>query len=164
MARSTFPASLREILSHEGGYCEHAGGRMNLGVTQTAYEAWVKHPVTEKIMRGLTPDHVRALYRSNFWDAVRGDDLPIGVDLCVFDRAVCDTPHGAATALQRIVGADADGVVGAETLEAVREYARKSGISHLIDAYQDSRHGTARARVGAVRHAAKAMTRAGVAA
>jgi lysozyme family protein len=164
MARSTFPASLRETLAHEGGYREHAGGRMNFGVTQTAYEAWVRHPVTEKFMRSLTPDHVRALYKVNFWDAVRGDDLPVGVDLCVFDRAVCDTPHGAAAALQRIVGVEADGVVGAETLEGVREYIRKHGQPRLVDAYQDSRYGTDRARVDAVRGAAKAMARVGVAA
>lgn len=164
MARSTFPASLREVLAHEGGYAERRGERRNLGVTQSVYEAWVKHPVGEKIMRGLTPEHVRALYKANFWDAVRADDLPFGIDLCVFDHAVCSTPQEAAQALQRLVGAEVDGIVGAETIEAAREYARKPGAGRLIDAYQDSRQDTTSRRVEAIRKAAKALTRAGVAA
>lgn len=164
MARSTFPESLREILAHEGGYSERLGARKNLGVTQGVYEAWVKHPVSEQIMRNLTVDHVRALYKANFWDAVRGDDLPSGLDLCVFDRAVCEGVRMAAVALQHIVGAETDGIVGGETLEAVRDYARKPGVAALVDAYQTSRQDTPPKRVEAVRKAAKAMAYVGVAA
>jgi lysozyme family protein len=142
MARSNFPASLKELLIHEGGYVNHPkdpGGRTNLGVTQRVYEAWVKHPVDEKIMRALTVEHVRTLYKVQYWDAVKADDLPIGLDLCVFDFAVNAGASRGARYLQRMVGAKADGVIGPATLAAVREYVRKNGLNGAINAYQDSR-------------------------
>jgi lysozyme family protein len=144
MARSNFPAALKELLIHEGGYVNHPkdpGGRTNLGVTQRVYEAWVKHPVDEKIMRSLTVDHVRALYKAQYWDAVKADDLPPGLDLCVFDFAVNAGPRRGARYLQRLVGTTRDGIIGPATLGAVREYVRKHGVEGAINAYQDSRVG-----------------------
>lgn len=142
MARSNFPTALKELLIHEGGYVNHPddpGGRTNLGVTQRVYEAWVKHPVDEKIMRSLTVDHVRTLYKANYWDALKGDDLPIGLDLCVFDFGVNAGVARAARYLQRLVGTRQDGIIGPSTLAAVREYTRKNGVEGAINAYQDSR-------------------------
>lgn len=180
MARSNFPAALKELLIHEGGYVNHPkdpGGRTNLGVTQRVYEDWVKHPVDEKIMRSLTVDHVRALYKANYWDAVKGDDLPIGLDLCVFDFAVNAGVRRGARYLQRLVGATPDGVVGPATIAAVRRYVRENSLADAINAYQDARvdyykqlktfptfgRGWLR-RVKDVREAALKMTRVGVAA
>lgn len=142
MARSNFPAALKELLIHEGGYSDHPadpGGRTNLGVTQRVYEAWVKHPVDEKIMRSLTVDHVRALYKANYWDALKADDLPIGLDLCVFDFGVNAGVGRGARYLQRLVGVRQDGVIGPATLAAVREYVIQNGLAGAINAYQDSR-------------------------
>lgn len=142
MAKGNFPASLTELLAHEGGYVNHPedpGGRTNLGVTQRVYEAWVKHPVDEKIMRSLTVDHVRALYKANYWDALKGDDLPIGLDLCVFDFGVNAGVSRAARYLQRMVGAQPDGIMGPMTIAAVREYVRENDLAATINAYQDSR-------------------------
>lgn len=142
MARNNFPAALKELLIHEGGYVNHPddpGGRTNLGVTQRVYEAWVKHPVDEKIMRSLTVDHVRALYKANYWDALKGDDLPIGLDLCVFDFGVNAGVARGARYLQRLAGTRQDGVIGPATLAAVREYVRQNGVEGAINAYQDSR-------------------------
>lgn len=180
MARSNFPAALKELLIHEGGYVNHPedpGGRTNLGVTQRVYEAWVKHPVDEKIMRSLTVDHVRALYKAQYWDAVKADDLPPGLDLCVFDFAVNAGPRIASRYLQRLVGTTRDGIIGPATLGAMREYARKHGVEGAINAYQDSRIGYYKRlrkfpafgrgwlrRVGEVRKAALAAARVGVAA
>ena len=67
--RCNFNFALTELLKHEGGYVNHRddpGGRTNLGVTQKVYEEWVGYPVSEKIMRGLTPDHVRTLYKVKY--------------------------------------------------------------------------------------------------
>lgn len=140
--KSNFSHSLKELLIHEGGYSDHRddpGGRTNLGVTQRVYEAWVGHPVNEKIMRGLTVDHVRALYKAQYWDAVKADELPAGLDLCVFDFAVNAGVRRGARYLQRLVGTTQDGIIGPATLGAVREYVRKNGVAGAINAYQDSR-------------------------
>jgi lysozyme family protein len=84
---------------------------------------------------------VRALYKANYWDALKGDDLPIGLDLCVFDFGVNAGVSRAARYLQRMVGARQDGIIGPMTLAAVREYVRKNGLAAAINDYQDSRVG-----------------------
>jgi lysozyme family protein len=120
--KTNFQAALAKMLAHEGGYVNHPsdpGGMTNLGVTKRVWESWTGKPATEATMRGLKPADVAPLYKSKYWDAVRGDDLPAGVDYAVFDAAVNSGPAQAAKWLQRAVGVDADGKIGPGTLGAV---------------------------------------------
>jgi len=120
--RTNFEDALEALLKHEGGYVNHPsdpGGMTNLGVTKRVWEEWVNRPVDEAEMRALTPDTVAPLYKAKYWDMVHGDQLPSGVDLCVFDCAVNSGVKRAAKFLQRAVGVDDDGVIGRGTLAAV---------------------------------------------
>ena len=140
--KGNFDDCLKIILKHEGGYGHHPsdpGGRTNLGVTQRVYEEWIGHPVTEKIMRGLTVQHVTKLYKVKFWDAVCGDEIPSGLDLCVFDFGVNAGTNRAARYLQRMVGAKEDGVIGPKTLSLMGQYVRSKGREHAVMEYQDMR-------------------------
>ena len=139
---ATFDPAVRLVLKHEGGYSDDphdSGGRTNLGVTQRVYEDWVKHPVSEAIMRGLTVQHVRALYKANYWDAVKGNDLSAGLDLCVFDFAVNAGVNRAARYLQLMVGAVPDGVIGPSTMRQLQQYLTARGPEHAIERYQELR-------------------------
>lgn len=140
--RGNFDTCLTEVLVHEGGYADHPldpGGRTNLGVTQQTYEDWVGYKVNEQIMRRLTRSHVEKLYKVRYWDAVRGDSLPHGVDLCVFDFAVNTGPHRAARYLQRLIGTKEDGVLGPITMAKLAELERSAGRAALIHGYQGLR-------------------------
>lgn len=133
-----FARALAFVLSMEGGYVNHPrdpGGRTNLGVTQRTWEAWTGKPASEAVMRGLTPADVKPLYKRNYWDAVRGDDLPPAVALLVFDMAVNAGPTTAARLLQDVVGAARDGVIGPLTIEA----ANRQSIMGMITRYSDRR-------------------------
>jgi lysozyme family protein len=113
--------ALKHILRYEGGYVNHPddpGGMTNLGVTKRVWEEWIGRPATEADMRALTPEKVSPLYKKRYWDAVRGDDLPSGVDLCVFDCAVNAGVGRASKFLQQAVGVTADGQIGPKTVEA----------------------------------------------
>ena len=113
--------ALRHILKYEGGYVNHPsdpGGMTNLGVTKRVWEEWTGKPATEADMRALTPEMVGPLYKTRYWDAVRGDDLPSGIDLCVFDAAVNAGVGRASKFLQQAVGVTADGQIGPKTVEA----------------------------------------------
>jgi lysozyme family protein len=139
-----FESALKAVLHHEGGYVDHPkdpGGRTNLGVTQTVWEEWVGHEVDEKTMRALTPELVGPMYKAKYWDKIKGDDLPAGVDYCVFDAAVNSGPGRAAKWLQGCVGVDQDGGIGPKTLAAVaafdpadlvEDYAKRR-LSFLMD-------------------------------
>lgn len=140
--RANFEACLIEILKHEGGFVNHPkdpGGMTNLGVTKNTYEDWIGHPVNEKIMRSLTVSHVRALYRAKYWEVVKCDDLPPGLDLCAFDFAVNAGPNRAARYLQKMVGAAEDGVIGPKTISLVTQYIRSHGRDYAVMHYQDMR-------------------------
>jgi len=120
--RENFDKSLVELLKHEGGFSAHPqdpGGVTNLGVTQAVWEDWIDRAVSEENMKALTPAKVAPLYREMYWDRVKGDKLPSGVDYCVFDAAVNSGVSRAAKWLQTTVGAVADGAIGEQTMKQV---------------------------------------------
>ena len=126
--KQNFDAALKAILHHEGGFVNHPsdpGGMTNLGVTKKVWEEWVGHEVDEKAMRALTPELVGPMYRKKYWDKIRGDDLPEGVDYAVFDAAVNSGPGRAAKWLQACVGVEQDGGIGPKTLAAVASFDPK---------------------------------------
>ena len=115
---------MARLLAHEGGYVWHAedpGGETNFGVTRAVYEQYVGRQVMDGEMEGLTHDDVYPIYKENYWDRVRGDDLPSGVDWAVFDFCVNSGVSRSAKALQRIVGVEQDGGIGPMTLQAIAE-------------------------------------------
>jgi lysozyme family protein len=117
-----FELCLSHLLQHEGGYVNHPsdpGGRTNLGITQEVWEDWVDRKVTEEEMRGLTPAKVSPLYKEMYWDRVKGDQLPSGVDYCVFDACVNSGVRRASQWLQTALGVEADGAIGPQTLAVV---------------------------------------------
>lgn len=119
--KENFDKAFAKLIRHEGGFVNHPsdpGGMTNLGVTQRVWEEWVGHPVDEKAMRNLTPETVKPLYKRKYWDRVRGDELPAGVDYCVFDAAVNSGPGRAVKWLQQSLGLAQDGICGPKTLAA----------------------------------------------
>lgn len=121
--KENFDKAFSRLLVHEGGYSDHPsdpGGVTNMGVTKRVWEEWVGHPVDEKTMRNLTPDMVKPLYKRKYWDKVCGDDLPAGLDYCVFDAAVNSGPGRAIKWLQQALGVTQDGALGPKTIAAVK--------------------------------------------
>lgn len=118
-----FDICLPLLLQHEGGFVNDPhdpGGATNLGVTLAAWEQWVKRASSVDEIRSLTAEQVKPLYRAEYWNAVSADELPRGVDYAVFDCAVNQGPGRARKWLQTAAGAVPDGVIGPNTLAAVR--------------------------------------------
>ena len=137
--KQNFDKCLAKLLSHEGGYVNHPkdpGGMTNLGVTKRVYDDWIGRESTEQEMRDLTPADVGPIYKKNYWDKVKGDDLPSGVDWCAFDWAVNSGSGRPAKAIQRAVGASADGAIGPMTLKAVADKDPKEIIEYVFQVRQ----------------------------
>jgi lysozyme family protein len=120
--KENFEPCFELVLKHEGGYVNDPrdpGGRTNLGVTQRAWESYAGGPVTEEFMRKLTPDQVKPFYKAMYWDKIKGDQLPSGVDYAAYDLAVNSGVGRAAKYLQEIAGVHADGVIGPKSMEAI---------------------------------------------
>lgn len=126
--RENFAEALQKVLEHEGGFVNHPsdpGGMTNLGCTKAVWEEHCGHPVDEKAMRALTPADVAPLYKRKYWDKIKGDELPAGVDYAVFDCAINSGPGRAAKFLQLCAGVEADGGIGPKTLAAVNAIVPK---------------------------------------
>lgn len=128
------------VLAHEGGYVDHPsdpGGATNLGITRKTLARWRKvSPWTDlpkSEVKALTKATVAPIYRAFYWDEIRGDDLPAGLDCAVFDYAVNSGPGRAAMALQRLVFVADDGEIGPITLAAVAKRKPAEIINALCD-------------------------------
>ena len=138
MASGKWQKCLETILHHEGGYVNHPkdpGGETNLGVTKRVYEEWGG----TKDMKELTVEDVSPIYKKNYWDRVKGDHLPAGLDLCVFDFGVNAGTGRAAKYLQKMIGTTPDGGIGPMTLAKLKEYVDAKGIEHTVKLYQMGR-------------------------
>lgn len=121
--KENFDAALQAILKHEGGFVNHKldpGGMTNLGVTKKVWEEWVGKAVGESEMRALTPETVAPMYRKKYWDAVKADDLPDGLDYLMFDFAINAGPGRAIKTMQKAIGAAPDGAIGPKTMAALK--------------------------------------------
>ena len=138
MAKENWIKCLETILHHEGGYVNHPkdpGGETNLGVTKRVYEDFGG----TKDMKDLTREDVEPIYKKNYWDRVKGDELPAGLDLCVFDFGVNAGTGRAAKYLQTLIGTVADGGIGPNTLKKLNDYVDQKGIEDTIKSYQADR-------------------------
>tara|TARA_B110000003_G_C16480063_1_gene469215 strand:- start:191 stop:700 length:510 start_codon:yes stop_codon:yes gene_type:complete len=136
--KSNYDKCLKTILHHEGGYVNHPkdpGGETNLGVTKRVYQ---EHGGT-KDMKDLLVEDVAPIYKKGYWDKMKGDDLPGGLDLCVFDFGVNAGPGRAAKFLQSMIGTTVDGGIGPNTLAKVEEYVRENGEHETVKKYQEMR-------------------------
>lgn len=131
--RENLETALKHVLVHEGGFVNHKddpGGATNRGVTQRVYDAYRdRQGQSRRSVRAITAEEVADIYKRQYWDAIRGDDLPSGLDYAAFDYAVNSGPRRAAQDLQRELGVAVDGVIGNVTLAGVA----KADVYDLID-------------------------------
>ena len=173
--KTNFAKCLTEILRHEGGWADHPkdpGGATMRGITIGTYRQWKGRAVTKAELRAISDAEVAAIYKRNYWDKVRGDDLPAGLDLVAFDAAVNSGPARGARWLQTALGVAADGKVGTKTVEAALAADTAATINRALDVrlsflmglqtWPTFGKGWAR-RVAEVRAKALALLRGGVA-
>lgn len=131
-----FSATVKKwILASEGGYVDHPrdpGGATSLGITRKTLSAWRGEPVSKQAVRDLTQREALHIYKEQYWDTVRADLLPDGLDYAVFDYAVNSGPARAARDLQRVLGVAVDGIIGPVTLRAIKAARDAHGLIKLL--------------------------------
>tara|TARA_R100001460_G_scaffold47623_1_gene85443 strand:- start:131 stop:649 length:519 start_codon:yes stop_codon:yes gene_type:complete len=137
--KQNFDHSLEMLLHHEGGFVNHPkdpGGVTNLGVTKKVYEKWVGREVSVDEMKALTPIDVAPIYKKNYWDKLRADDLPAGLDFAAFDWGVNSGNGRPAKVIQKYIGATQDGAIGPKSLTLVAENDPSKIIQYLYEQRQ----------------------------
>lgn len=139
--RENLSIALGLMFGHEGGYSNHPsdpGGPTKYGVTHKTLAAHrgVKS-VTAAQVKALTLKEAEEVYRRSYWTQSGGDLLPPGIDYMAFDYGVNSGPARAIKSLQKVVGVAQDGIVGGQTVSAVKDYP--GGQNKLIKAYAAER-------------------------
>jgi lysozyme family protein len=136
MAASTYDDALRRLLKHEGGYSDHPsdpGGPTNFGITLADVRRYVKPDATAQDVRDLSLAQAKAIYRTRYWDALRCDELPRGVDYAAFDYGVNSGPARAARVLCAIAGRPASSTIDDAALNAIRAGDARALVASLCD-------------------------------
>jgi len=138
-----FSRCLPVILKWEGGNDDDPrdpGGRTSRGVIQSRYDQYRRSkglPLAD--VWKATDAEIEDIYDIYYWQVVKGNYLPPGVDLVVFDSGVNSGPAQGAKWLQRTVGAEDDGKIGPATLRAVAAAVTNIGPHAVIDGVLDRR-------------------------
>lgn len=136
--KENFELALEKVLRHEGGFSNHPldkGGPTNLGITlATLQEFFADYDYgdldgdgdvdIQDVILLDTLEEAAPIYKRYYWDRMKLDTFPAGIDYLMFDFGVNSGPKNAAKILQRALnkqGArlDVDGVLGKGTLSYV---------------------------------------------
>lgn len=113
----------------EGGKVDHPadpGGRTAFGVIQRVYDGYRDSKgLARRDVYKIEERERLDIYRNNYWRVVKGDSLPNGVDLVVYDTCVNSGPSRAIRVLQAALNAlgvaqlSVDGNLGGATMGAL---------------------------------------------
>lgn len=104
MAKACFEAALSRLLRDEGGYGNDPrdpGGPTNFGITLADARRFWKADATAADVKAMPQGVARDIYRKRYWNALRCDELPEGVDYAVFDYGVNSGVARAGKVLRR---------------------------------------------------------------
>ena len=113
---SDYDQCFTKIISAEGGYVNDStdpGGETNFGISKRAY------PNVD--IKNLTLEQAKLIYKNDYWDKVRGDEISYPLNLFMFDCAVNQGVSVAIILLQKSLGIPQDGILGVQTLNAIKK-------------------------------------------
>lgn len=142
MVAQNWQLELGWVLGSEGGYVDDPrdpGGATDHGITQPVYNSYRIHKgLGVQAVRLISYAEIEEIYHLQYWTHIHGDDLPAGLDYCVFDAAVNSGTVRATIWLQKSLQIVQDGQYGLETAAAV---GRIKNINAAIDSFTRARLG-----------------------
>ncbi len=112
-----FEDCIKIVLKHEGGYVDDPndrGGETNYGITV----AVARNYGYKDDMKDLPLQTAKDIYKANYWNKVKANDLPEEVRYIVFDTAINMGVTRASKFLQEAAGVEQDGIIGSQTIAA----------------------------------------------
>lgn len=138
MTAANFAACFAITESYEGGFVDNPhdpGGATLKGVTQGVYDSWRSaEGLSLRSVKFAEDSEIQTIYRQQYWNPVRGDDLYVGLDLLMVDCGWGSGPITAVKWLQRLLQVEIDGHFGVETLAAVRLRSGSTGLIQSLAA------------------------------
>lgn len=141
MAKWNFGRCLDVTLKYEGGMSTDrrdpgnwTGGKVGKGELRGTKFGIAAASFPNVDIKNLTKAEAAAIYMSSYWNKLRGDDLPAGLDMVTFDYGVNSGVSRSAKELQRCVGTTPDGVIGSVTLDMAKRAPAVATIKRMCAA------------------------------
>lgn len=101
------------LMQNEGGYVNDpndAGGKTKYGISKASYP--------NEDIANLTLERAKQIYKRDYWNRCKCDQLPDALSVAVFDFAVNSPAKTAIKKLQKALGVTQDGIIGNQTIGA----------------------------------------------
>lgn len=123
--QTDFDKALAILFGEEGGYGADpkdpgnwTGGKPGVGELKGTKFGISAKSYPNLDIKNLTKDQAKSIYKPDFWDKVRGDQVPWPLCLFMFDSAVNQGPKTAIMILQKSLDLPQDGIFGVQTLQS----------------------------------------------
>jgi len=133
--RGSFEAAFELVIAQEA----LAPGGKRYGIDRALYAQALGMFEDEVDLDRLTQNVAQTIHRQYWWNAVKGDQLPAGLDLMLYDAAVCHSAPHAVILLQSILRDRQDGEVSARTLGGINSYISRYTLIGLINTFKKQR-------------------------
>jgi lysozyme family protein len=120
-----YNSAFKELLKYEGKFQAQKSdsgnfynGKLigtNYGITPGAYKAYYKKEPTAEIIKSLTPVTVSPIYKKNYWDKIRGDEINNDSVAKLFLDAVVNSGTSQIKSIKHIINATGGKKTVAET-------------------------------------------------
>jgi lysozyme family protein len=124
----SFERAFDIVVGLEGGYGndpDDPGGETKYGISKRAYP--------EVNIKTLTLDQAKSIYRFDYWEPLRCDEMPWPLSMLVFDCGANQGLNIAVKILQRALNVTQDGVIGSVTLSKAKAAGSETCALFLSD-------------------------------
>ena len=122
-----FDEAFETVIGHEGGFTLHSGdpgnwtsGKVGIGTLKGTKYGIAANTYPNEDIKNLTLDRAKQLYKRDFWDKAKCDQLPDGLRFHVFDVSVNSGVSRGVKTLQQALGVNDDGIIGNQTISAAK--------------------------------------------
>ncbi len=133
-----FDEAFRILIENEGSYTNNYNDRGNWtsGVVGKGEQRGTKYGISAMSypfldIKNLTIDDVKKIYKKDWWDKLRLDDLPEEIAFDMFDMAVNSGISNSVKILQKTIGTNVDGIIGPNTIKLSNQYNPIRLVAHF---------------------------------
>lgn len=144
--KENFSKFMPHVLEYEGSdyedHPEDPGGPTKFGITiyDIANREGISHVNIKKnwtklknLVKSLTKEQALKIYKTKYWDKVKGDQLPSGIDCIICDHGINAGPSKSIRIAQEVLGIEIDGRLGPKTLESLKKAEPKKFIAEFSE-------------------------------
>lgn len=142
MTKNVLDLCAKELMVSEGGFTDDPRDRGNWtsGVIGKGECKGTKYGISamaypNEDIKNMTQERAIELFKKDYWDKCKCDDLPDALSIIVSDCAYNSGCSRANKILQKCLGVTEDGIIGKQTLGAIQ----KQNLQELCWKYHDNR-------------------------